>query len=68
MEMIVTLRLVEEVRLKQIALDETKEQKKFAGSHVDEAYYYYKKAMHEGENYDVQKATLHSFQKMKLNP
>jgi mono/diheme cytochrome c family protein len=54
--------LVEEVRLKQIALDETKEKKKFAGSHVDEAYYYYKKAMHEGENYDVQKATLHSFQ------
>ena len=57
------LALVEEVRLKQISLDETKEQKKFAGSNVDEAYYYYKKAMHEGENYDVQKGTLHSFQK-----
>ena len=57
------LALVEEVRLKQISLDETKEQKKFAGSNVDEAYYYYKKAMHEGENYDVQKETLHSFQK-----
>lgn len=56
------LALVEEVRLKQIALDEAKEKKKFAGSHVDEAYYYYKKAMHEGKNYDVQKATLHSFQ------
>jgi mono/diheme cytochrome c family protein len=56
------LALVEEVRLKQIAVDEAKEKKKFAGSHVDEAYYYYKKAMHEGENYDVQKATLHSFQ------
>jgi mono/diheme cytochrome c family protein len=56
------LALVEEVRLKQISLDESKEKKKFAGSHVDEAYYYYKKAMHEGENYDVQKATLHSFQ------
>ena len=56
------LALVEEVRLKQITLDEAKEKKKFAGSHVDEAYYYYKKAMHEGENYDVQKATLHSFQ------
>lgn len=54
--------LVEEVRLKQIALDETKEQQKFAGSRVDEAYYYYKKAMHEGENYDVQKATLHSLE------
>ena len=56
------LELVEEVRLKQITVDEVKEKKKFAGSHVDEAYYYYKKAMHEGENYDVQKATLHSFQ------
>lgn len=56
------LALVEEVRLKQIAVDEVKEKKKFAGSHVDEAYYYYKKAMHEGENYDVQKATWHSFQ------
>ena len=56
------LALVEEVRLKQITLDEAKEKKKFAGSHVDEAYYYYKKALHEGENYDVQIATLHSFQ------
>ena len=56
------LALVEEVRLKQISLSESKEKKKFAGSHVDEAYYYYKKAMHEGENYDVQKATLHSYQ------
>ena len=56
------LALVEEVRLKQIAVDEAREKKKFAGSHVDEAYYYYKKAMHEGENYDVQKATLYSFQ------
>ena len=54
--------LVEEVRLKQIALDEEKEKKKFAGSRVDEAYYYYKKAMHEGENYDVEKATLHSLE------
>ena len=56
------LALVDEVRLKQIAVDEEKEKKKFAGSRVDEAYYYYKKAMHEGENYDVQLATLHSLQ------
>jgi len=54
--------LVEEVRLKSIAVEDQKELKKFAGSHVDEAYYYYKKAMHEGDNYDVQIATLHSFQ------
>ena len=56
------LALVEEVRLKKISLDESKEKKKFAGSRVDEAYYYYKKAMHEGENYDVQKTTLHSLE------
>ena len=54
------LALVDEVRLKQIAVAEEKEKKKFAGSRGDEAYYYYKKAMHEGENYDVQLATLHS--------
>ncbi|QPJ66849.1 MAG: c-type cytochrome [Candidatus Nitrohelix vancouverensis] len=42
----------------QIHLDEEKEQKKFAGSRVDEAYYYFKKAMHEGRNYDVEKAKL----------
>jgi len=54
--------LVEEVRLKQVAVDEQKEQKKFAGSRVDEAYYWYKKALHEGENYDVELATLKSVQ------
>jgi mono/diheme cytochrome c family protein len=50
--------LVDAVLEAQIKLDEVKEQKKFAGSRVDEAFYYYKKAMHGGENYDVQKATL----------
>ncbi len=54
--------LVEDVRLKQIAVDEQKELKKFAGSMVDEAYYWYKKAMHEGENFDVEFATLHSME------
>ncbi len=54
--------LVEDVRLKQIAVDEQKELKKFAGSIVDEAYYWYKKAMHEGENFDVEFATLHSME------
>jgi len=42
----------------EIKLAEVKEQKKFAGSKLDEAYYYYKKAMHEGENFDVQKAKV----------
>ncbi|MBT6594668.1 MAG: c-type cytochrome [Nitrospina sp.] len=54
--------LVEEVRLKQVTVDEQKELKKFAGSNVDEAYYWYKKAMHDGENFDVELATLHSKQ------
>ena len=54
--------LVEEVRLKQIAVDDQKMLKKFAGSMVDEAYYWYKKAQHEGKNFDVEKATLHAMQ------
>ena len=54
--------LVEEVRLKQVAVDEQKEMKKFAGSNVDEAYYWYKKALHEGQNFDVELATLGSRQ------
>ncbi len=54
--------LVEEVRLKQVAVDEQKELQKFAGSVVDEAYYWYKKALHEGENFDVELATLRSKQ------
>ena len=54
--------LVEEVRLKQVAVDEQKEMKKFAGSNVDEAYYWYKKALHDGENFDVELASLHSKQ------
>ncbi len=54
--------LVEEVRLKQVSVDEQKELQKFAGSMVDEAYYWYKKAMHEGENFDVELASLNSKQ------
>ncbi len=54
--------LVEEVRLKQVAVDEQKELQKFAASMVDEAYYWYKKALHEGENFDVQLASLRSRQ------
>ena len=43
----------------QIHLDEVTEEKKFAKSHLDEYYYYYKKALHEGKNYDVQLAMVH---------
>ena len=47
----------------EIALAEVIEGKKFAGSELDEAYYYYKKAMHEGQNYDVQKAKVQRIEK-----
>lgn len=50
--------LVDVAREKEIRLGEIKEEKKFAGSHLDEAFYYYKKAMHEGESYDVQLAKV----------
>jgi len=59
--------LVDAVLEAQIKLDEVKEQKKFAGSRVDEAFYYYKKAMHGGENYDVQKATLNALEQEVLD-
>ena len=37
--------------LKQIAVDEAKRnERSLQVARVDEAYYYYKKAMHEGEN------------------
>ncbi|MFQ5450136.1 MAG: c-type cytochrome [Nitrospinaceae bacterium] len=54
--------LVARVNAAQIALDDVKEEKKFAGSRLDEAYYYYKKAMHLGENYDVQLAKVNSIE------
>ena len=50
--------LLDEVLEAEIKLAEVKELKKFAGSQLDEAYYFYKKAMHEGENFDVQKAKV----------
>lgn len=39
----------------QIHLDEVIEEQKFAKSFLDEYYYYYKKAQHEGKNFEVQK-------------
>ncbi|GEM_PF-428937 len=55
--------LADETLEAKIHLDETVEQKKFAGSRLDEAYYYFKKAQHEGENFAVQKATWENTQK-----
>ena len=51
-------RLVHEAREEEIRLAEVKEEKKFAGSRLDEAYYYYKKAQHGGENFDVELANM----------
>lgn len=55
--------LVDKVRLAEVALDEIKTDKKFTGSRLDEAYYYYKKALHEGQNFDVQLAKFKSLEK-----
>jgi len=51
-------KLVHEAREEEIRLDEIKEHKKFAGSRLDEAYYFYKKAQHEGQNFDVELAHM----------
>ncbi|MEE2986868.1 MAG: c-type cytochrome [Nitrospinota bacterium] len=56
-------RLVDEARESEIALNDLKEEKKFAGSRLDESYYYYKKAMHDGANYDVQLAKMLEIEK-----
>lgn len=55
--------LVEKLLVAEVALAEIKEERKFTGSRLDEAYYYYKKAMHEGQNFDVQIARFESLGK-----
>ncbi len=55
--------LVDKLLVAEIALGEIKEEKKFTGSRLDEAYYYYKKALHEGQNFDVQIANFKSLGK-----
>jgi mono/diheme cytochrome c family protein len=47
----------------QIRLDDMTEEQKFAKSRLDEYYYYYKKAMHEGKNFEVQLAQVHDTEK-----
>jgi len=50
----------------QVALDEAKEKLKFEKSRLDEYYYYYKKAQHEGNNYEVELSRVEeSKQKIK---
>ncbi len=50
--------LVEKARLAKIRFDEETEIRKFTGSRLDEYYYYYKKAQHEGHNFDVELARV----------
>lgn len=47
----------------QIKLDDMIEEQKFSKSRLDEYYYYYKKAMHEGKNFEVQLAKVHDTEK-----
>jgi len=47
----------------QIRLDDATEEQKFAKSRLDEYYYYYKKAMHEGKNFEVQLAKVRDTEK-----
>jgi mono/diheme cytochrome c family protein len=47
----------------QIRLADVTEEQKFAKSRLDEYYYYYKKAMHEGKNFEVQLAKVHDTEK-----
>lgn len=55
--------LVDKLLVAEVALGEIKEEKKFTGSRLDEAYYYYKKALHGGQNFDVQIARFESLGK-----
>ena len=43
----------------QIKLADKIEEQKFSKSRLDEYYYYYKKAMHEGKNFEVQQTQVH---------
>jgi mono/diheme cytochrome c family protein len=47
----------------EISLNDATEEQKFAKSRLDEYYYYYKKAMHEGKNFEVQLAKVHDTEK-----
>lgn len=56
-------KLADSVSEAEVILADVKEEKKFAGSRLDEAYYYYKKAMHAGENFDVQLGKLREIER-----
>ena len=56
-------KLVDEVRAAQIRYSDERDNRKFAASRLDEYFYYYKKAMHEGKNYDVELAKVRGTEK-----
>ena len=55
--------LVDAARDAQFELADAVEEQKFAKSRLDEYYYYYKKAQHEGKNFEVQLAKVHDTEK-----
>lgn len=56
-------KLADNVRLAKIRYDDERDRRKFAASYLDEYFYYYKKAMHEGKNYDVELARVKKTEK-----
>ncbi|MFQ5716764.1 MAG: cytochrome C, partial [Nitrospinales bacterium] len=56
-------KLLDEVTEAKIHLEDANTQRKFTISRLDEAYYYYKKAQHLGENFSVRKALVADIQK-----
>lgn len=56
-------KLATAAREAQVRLNDQLDLKKFSGSRLDEAYYYFKKAQHSGQNVTVEKARVESIQK-----
>lgn len=56
-------KLADAVRVAQIRHSDERDNRKFAASRLDEYYYYYKKAMHEGKNHDVELAKVRKTEK-----
>lgn len=55
--------LAGEALFARIRLEDVEVEQKFAKSRLDQAYYFYKKALHEEKNYDVELAHMHDIEK-----
>lgn len=55
--------LADDALVAQVNLEDVEMDQKFAKSRLDQAYYFYKKAMHENKNYDVQLEHMHAIEK-----